>query len=453
MQGSQIGDRLIFHKTSLSMKYLHLFILTLISLVATAQQAPVPVITLKYDTSALRIPGNAFTIGLIANDNGKITSTKGLLKGKDGWRKYDINVTGGSFSAGKIKIAKDKTYKKGDSLKVDIYKRKWFLGGKGALLATAYVPYNYETGIKILTKGTFSKAPGNHVQFGIRTFYDDKKYIDKWAPANQNLQDFVLAPNGSHISKSKGDLKIENNPLKISNDKAVLVAELAKQPAIRDTLQIVLDYAAPYKFNATSFRRGHDIIVNASTYYDTIINATLMRIYVADSAAKRYLVYQINTVGGSLAVTTKGANGYAGSNGFDGSTGSNGSDGMTYTTTQTVTNADGTTSTETSTSQGPGGNGQNGGNGGDGGNGGNGFDGGNITINYSAPAKPYLGLITAKSIPGTGGPGGIGGRGGWGGSGGSGSPSGSSGFKGSDGANGSSGADGKPGKIVYKLAQ
>jgi hypothetical protein len=62
---------------------------------------------------------------------GDSTKTKGYLKGDQGWSKYKIEVQGGSYSNGKIKIAKSTQYHKGDSLTVSVYTRKWFLGGSG----------------------------------------------------------------------------------------------------------------------------------------------------------------------------------------------------------------------------------------------------------------------------------------------------------------------------------
>ncbi len=409
-------------------------------------------IKLKYDTNVLRISGNKVPIGIVSySDKGVLQQTRGLLNGNYNWTKYRIEVDSGSYTNGKIKMGGSTTlYKKGDSVTVHVYARKWLLGGKGALLLTGKIPYNYETGIKILTKGTFTKAPGNHVGFGIHTTYNNKMTVDKWAPASKNLQDFVLAADsGSHISKSKGDLKIDNDPVKIINDKVRLIAILAKDPAIKDTLQIVLDYVANYQCNIASANTGHNLKVTANVYDDSLIHAKLMHIHVSDSIGKKAYDYVFNTVGGSIHISTKGANGADGTQGYTGANGSNGSDGIISTTDETTTNADGTTSTTTITSQGPGSDGSNGDDGGNGTDGDNGSNGGNITVIYNAAAQPYLNLLTAVSIPGTGGMGGMAGSGGAGGSGGSGNPSGMSGNRGNDGLPGNDGANGISGKVIF----
>ena len=405
---------------------------------------------LLYDTNALRIPGQTLRVGIITEPaKGAAVYTRGLLNGNYGWTKYRIEVTGGSFSAGEIKISGDTSYKKNDSITVKVYTRKWLLGGKDKWLLTCKIPYNYETSIKVLTKGTFSKAPGNHVGFGIRTYYNDGKYIDKWAPASKNLQDFVLAPNGGHISKSKGDLKIDDNPIKITDDKVKLVAMLAKNHAIKDTLQIIMDYVAKYQCYVPSANNGHSLTVFANVYPDSIIHAKLMRITVMDSIARKNYDYVINTSGGSIIISSAGARGSDGLDGMQGMDGAPGADGALSSYTETTTNADGTTSTNTITTQGAGSDGGSGTDGFNGENAEDGFDGGNITIIYNAAAKPYLSMITANSMPGAGGQGGRGGHGGSGGRGGSGNPSGSQGRSGNDGFNGEDGASGNKGKVVF----
>jgi hypothetical protein len=409
-----------------------------------------PQITVCYDTTVLRVPGKSLPIGIISSLNkGASVKTKGYLKGTSGWRRYKLEVTGGSYFNGKIHMKGNTDYKKGDSIRVDVYTRKWFLGKKDKFLVTQKIPYNYETGIKILTKGAFLKAPGNHVEFGIRTFFNNNSSMDKWAPAGTNLQDFVLAPDGAHISKSKGDLKIDNNPLKITEDKVKLIASLAKHPAITDTLQIVLDYVANYQCDILSNGKGHDLKATVVTYSDSLIHAKLLSVNVVDNTTSKTYNYLINTQGGSISLSSRGGNGINGNSGSDGFQGLSGTSGSTTTDVQLVTASDGTMSTTTVTVQGPGGNGGPGGDGGNGGDGGRGYDGGNITVTYSPDAKPYLNLIKAVSIPGSGGLGGRGGYGGQGGSGGSGNPSGSTGSSGSNGLSGSNGPSGAPGKAIF----
>jgi hypothetical protein len=405
---------------------------------------------IQYDPNTLRIPGKSLSIGIVTlSGNGDTLKTKGFLGGKDNWSKYRIEVDGGKCSNGKIRISSSSDYKKSDSLTVNLYTRKWLLGGKDKWLLTQKIPYNYETAINILTTGNFSKAPGDHVKFGVRTWYDNKMFADKWYPVNKNDNDCIFGFENVHISKSKGDLKIDNDPAKIVNDKVKLTATLAKFPALTDTLQIILDYVAKYQCKIQSGSLGHDLSVTANVFADTIIHANILQIRVNDNAAKRIYNYWVNTNGGSLNISSRGGDGNSGRNGWDGQAGLDGSSGIFTTNTETVIGADGTPTTTTTTVQGPGGDGSRGGDGGNGGDGDNGYNGGNITITYTPAAKPYQDLIKAVSIPGSGGSGGQAGQGGRGGSGGSGNPSGNSGSNGMDGFRGSDGSNGKPGKVIF----
>ncbi|HTR29227.1 MAG TPA: hypothetical protein VMH27_08150 [Puia sp.] len=405
---------------------------------------------LHYDHRALRIPGRSIPIGItIRTAKGNTTKTKGYLNGDQGWSKYKVEVQGGSFSNGKIRIAKSDQYHKGDSLTVSIYTRKWFLGGKSKWLLTRKIPYDYEDSISVLTTGNVGRAPGDHVQFGIRTWYDNRQFTDTWASKKKTLNGFIFAWNGTHLSRSKGDLTIEVDPEKIDNDEVGLTAILAKDTAIRDSLKIRLDYIAAYQCNIAAAGDGHDLRVSADVYDDTLIHARLLRIAVNDSLGKKTYHYRVNTNGGTLVITSKGGDGAGGRNGFDGNPGIRGIDGPISIDVGTTTAPDGTTQTTATTTQGPGGDGGRGGDGENGEDGANGGNGGNIYVRYTPAVTPYLHLIKALSIPGQGGLGGRGGDGGTGGPGGSGNPSGNSGPNGMSGRSGFDGTAGHQGKVVF----
>ncbi|WP_348620476.1 hypothetical protein [Pedobacter lusitanus] len=406
---------------------------------------------LEYDPAVLRIKGNSLPIGIVViSDKGQKTQTKGFLNGVDNWSKYKIEVDSGNYSNGKIKINGNwKVYKKGDSLTVNVYTKNWFLGGKEKWLFRQKIPYNYETNINILTTGNFSKAPGDHVQFGVRKHFDNKMFIDKWAPVKKNLKDFIFMFNGVHISKSKGDLKIDNDPTQIKNGKIQLITLLAKNTAITDTLNVLLDYVANYQFNTQSNGRAYDLNVTADIYPDSVINAKLLKIKIQNDATHKTYHYWVNANGGSIAISSKGGNGSDGLNGTDGAPGTPGSSGTVSTNIKTVINSDGTTTTTTDIVTGQGGDGGNGQDGGKGQDGDSGGDGGNIIINYSPAVTPYLKLIKVFNIPGKGGSGGKGGKGGTGGTGGSGNPNGNAGLNGQDGRHGFDGSNGRKGKVTF----
>jgi hypothetical protein len=405
---------------------------------------------LRYDHKVLRIPGQSILIGVLTRTSkGVVAKTKGYLNGDQGWSKYKVEVQGGSFSNGKIKIGKSTQYLKGDSLTVSVYTRKWFLGGKDKFLLTMKIPYNYEDSIAVLTTGNIGRAPGDHVQFGVRTWYDNHQFADSWASKKKKLTGFVFAFNGAHLSKSKGDLTIEADPEKISKDQVGLTAMLAKDSAIRDTLRIMLDYVAAYQCKVAAAGDGHTLKVSADVYDDSLIHARLLRIDVNDSLAKKIYHYRVNTNGGSISIFSIGGNGLEGSDGLDGSSGSMGSDGTVSVDVETTTAPDGTIQTTTNTTEGPGGDGGRGGDGEDGGDGGNGGNGGNIFIRYTPAVASYLPLIKAASVPGNGGSGGRGGQGGSGGIGGSGNPPGNNGLDGMSGRSGFDGAAGQKGKVIF----
>jgi hypothetical protein len=134
---------------------------------------------------------------LLLTANGSKTETRGFLQGKDGWSKYKREVEGGGYSNGKIKIDRTTAYQKSDSLTVTLYTRKWLLGGKDKWLLTPRIPCNYETGINILTAGNAPRAPGDHVKFGISTWFDSKAFVDKWFPVKKNSGDFLFQFDGT----------------------------------------------------------------------------------------------------------------------------------------------------------------------------------------------------------------------------------------------------------------
>jgi hypothetical protein len=408
---------------------------------------------LEYDPGVLWVKGNSLPIGIISiSDKGQKSQTKGFLNGADNWSKYKIDVDSGSYSDGHIKIkGSGDEYKKGDSLTINVYAKKWFLGGRGKLLFRQKIPYDYETKISVLTTGNFSKAPGDHVQFGVRTYFDNKMFTDKWVPVKKNLKDFVFKFDGVHISKSKDDLEIDKDPTKINNDKIKLIASLVKNPVIKDTLNVLLDYIANYQCSIPSYGAGHELNVTAAIYHDSIINAQLLKIQVIDNATHKTYNYWVNTNGGSITILSKGADGSDGSNGIDGFSGMPGSPGVVSVNTETTTNADGTTTTTTNTVTGAGGNGSNGQDGGNGQDGNAGGNGGNIVVNYSPAVSPFLSLIKSISTAGKGGSGGRAGRGGMGGSAGIGNPNGNPGSNGLDGHNGFDGSDGRKGTVIFTM--
>ena len=265
----------------------------------------------------------------------------------------------------------------------------------------------------------------------------------------QHKNDFLLGFDGGHLSKKKGDWKIAGDPTKIHSDRVELYAALAKAPTIRDTMGWMLDYKARFQCNILSAGDGHELDVNVDAVDDTIIQAKLLLIEVRDSATHRSYHYVVNIQGGSINISSTGANGARGDDGQSGSDGQSGADGTISQMPVTSIDTAGKPITTYVDVQGPGGDGWDGGDGFDGGPGYAGGNGGNITLFYTPSAASYLNLITASSFPGAGGAGGNGGAGGRGGTGGNGNPPGRPGRNGRDGNAGASGWAGNRGAVRF----
>lgn len=413
-------------------------------------QPPAAGYRIKFDHHALRIPGNKFAIGLVVPAEGGGGKDTIGYPGKGSLGKYHIEADSGKYSGGKIKLRDSKVYKKGDSVTVNVYHRKWFLGGRGQYLTTRKIPYNFEDSIQLMTNGNSDKFPGGHVKFGVRTFYNDKQFADLWYPVKKKDKNYLqLGFDGGHLSGKKGDWKIDPDPTHISNDQVKLFAKLSKAPSITDTLGWMLDYKAKFRCNIGSMGDGHELNVSAQVFDDSIIHAKLLRLEVVDNESHKTYHYLVNTDGGSIAIASFGADGPRGDDGQNGVDGSAGADGAITQVAETSVDTSGKTITTYVDVQGPGSDGQDGSDGADGDRGYDGRNGGNITVYYTAAAAPYLKMITATSVPGSGGPGGNGGAGGRGGAGGNGNPPGRAGRNGRDGNGGMSGQNGGVGTVRF----
>ncbi len=62
-------------------------------------------VIVRYDPEALRIPGNTIPIGITSvMKDGKVLETKGFLNGTLRWKKFRIDIQGGKFCFGKIRL-------------------------------------------------------------------------------------------------------------------------------------------------------------------------------------------------------------------------------------------------------------------------------------------------------------------------------------------------------------
>lgn len=429
-------------------------------------------IVVRYEPGTLRIPGNKLKIGISAFlQNGDIANTRGYLDGKTSWLNYIVEVEGGQFCSGRITIDKTGAYDKQKYLNLKIYHRK-----TKKLLRTQSIPLNYELDIKLLPKSSFKKAPGERIELGLQTTYDNERISVNWLSKSKSIaSDYTFYSDGGVYYN--GALYINSDPFAIQNHRVYLSAYLKKNPEIADTFSIVLDYRAHYSTsisapsgmsgswgsngssgstgcnggdgsdggNGSGGYHGTDLNVYADVYYDTIIHEELMFLELFDIERNKKWHYLINTDGGKIRIANYGGSGGSGGFGGTGGSGGNGQDGAWYTVQEKINDS----TYKDVQYQYPGGNGGNGGYGGNGGAGGNGGDGGNIFVFYTNYAQLFLNLIDAKSISGSGGSGGMAGSGGSGGSGGAGDPKGRSGSSGNSGNWGPGGYSGRPGIVEY----
>lgn len=173
---------------------------------------------------------------------------------------------------------------------------------------------------------------------------------------------------------------------------------------------------------------GQHIEAHMSTYYDTLLNDTLVKTVVKSGLFDRSSTYLFNPKLGRLTISADGGHGGNGGAGEDGGDGK-----------------DARPKTEKKSSRAAG----CGGDGGDGGHGAPGGDGGSITLTVDPAAKKYMHLV---KLTNRGGYGGRGGSYGYGGSGGDSCVGLPAGENGNDGHSGNSSYDGSSGptpKLIF----
>jgi hypothetical protein len=451
-------------------------------------------ISVFYDSTVLRIPGNSFKIGLrVISEKNDTLYTRGFMDGTLRWNNFNIRTFNCKYTNGSIYIPDVKWALKGSvgidiEIKTDTKKRIYYTLNK-----------NHLTSFKIIPDGNYLKAPGSSVKLAIAKTYNNSIFeiVRNRKEVNNFFQNCFLYINGCEYKN--GYLKINDDIYQIYNHRTGFIAISDQNAFLGDTFEFNLDYIKKYNYyseakngvygfsaydgsngysgnigenggngsegghggNGSDGYRGHDLTVNFDEFYDTIINTDLCIAEVIDEVEHTTKSYLINPKGGSIIITSRGGSGGNGGHGGNGGKGGNGGAGVVFTKTitKTITVTDSTGSHKKNVEeivkiQKSGGSGGNGGNGGDGGDAGYGGDGGDIYIYYTDSSAKYLDCINAKSIGGSGGLAGFGGSSGLGGSGGSGNPSGSNGRSGSSGTSGTLGFSGNSGKVYfYKMEE
>ena len=419
----------------------------------------------------LRLPGEDFDIGVVAYfKNGKVKKTWNLESGMMPWFRFNVEVKGGRFMAGRVRVDEKLIPCAGKDVRIEVWPNKAKRLAKKLIL-----PLNYDEKVEIVPVSDLVKAPGFGFNFKVvSTFNNGVKREYLYKNKDDLSKNFILAVNGGELRKDQ--YYIESNIRLIRNHTVNLTAISKRNPDCSHSFDLLLDYKANYNLtlrgtsgsdgsngsdgsdgssgsdggSGSDGRDGDDggngpeISVWVDWYFDDLLNKNLLYVYAKNLSDEHEYRYLVNPDGGSFQVTSKGGSGGNGGKGGDGGDGGKGSDGSTYTKEEK-------TSDSTSvivTHQDPGGKGGNGGPGGRGGHGGDGGDGGNIHLYFTDDALDFQKLIHSSSEGGYSGDAGRSGSGGSGGSGGNGNPAGSSGNSGFSGSAGFSGFSGKPGEIL-----
>lgn len=311
-------------------------------------------IQIVFDKQQLVLPGESFTIGVIAYyKNGKISKTKGMKDGSVFWWNYKVEVTGGTFLSGRVSVNKQTQSTIGQSIQIKVYPRK-----QEELAKELSLPLNFETHIVFRPTNQFDKAPGSQVKGELIADFDNgmqRVYNDLRSNKESDLFHF----SGNGVSWEKGKFTIEPDITKIDQHSVSFIISSLRNPAVTDTFPILLNYKHKYElylrgwsgrsgfsgsngssgasgWNGSDGQNGQhgefgsdgpDIGVWADLYYDSILNCELLYVFAEDFSTNKEYRYLVNPEGGSLEVTSAGGSGGTGGDGGNGGSGGDGKQG------------------------------------------------------------------------------------------------------------------------------
>ena len=443
-------------------------------------------IAFRHDT-LLNLPQTSHGIGFVVfTEDGRITSSKGFLKGKLRSSSLKIEVENGHLFFGKLYIDKRNTDKNFNNVPFKFWSK---YEPEKVFYDTLWL--NTEKEIYILPiEYPKKKVPGSKLKFGVEVLYDNDQIVSYTSPTafEKVLPEFdILLKGGSYNS---GVFTISPDFFDYPDHHPGVGIQLRKDTSIYDIFDIEMDYIDQYYLSASGNSgmfgfsgssgssgsssqngnhgqdgqfgehgtQGHDVDVYTDVYFDSILQKPLIKVFMEDLYTNRQKHYLINPAGGKLRIDASGGQGGSGGSGGSGGNGGEGYVGETYyeTIKEIIIKKD-TAGKEIREEkiiqiqrQRAGGNGGSGGNGGFGGVGGDGGAGGYVILNFTPAMKNYLHLITINVSGGWYGRGGSGGSNGNGGKGGQGNPNGRSGLNGKNGLNAPDGYSGNTGKVEYK---
>ncbi len=443
-------------------------------------------IVFRHD-SLLNLAQTSHGIGFVVfTEDGKITRTKGFLKGSLRSSSLKVEVENGHLFFGKLYIDKRNEVKNFNNVPLKFWSK---YEPDKVFYDTLWL--NTEKEIYIFPIDYPKKrVPGAKLKFGVEVLYDNDELVSYTNPTafEKVLPDYdILLKGGKYNS---GFFTISPDLFDYPDHHPGVGIQLRKDTSIYDIFEIEMDYIDQYYLNASGSSamfgfsgssgssgsssqngnhgqdgqfgehgtQGHDVDVYADVYFDSILQKPLIKVFVADLYTNSQKHYLINPAGGKLRIDASGGQGASGGSGGSGGNGGDGYTGEIYyeTIKEIIVKKDTAGKeirveiTKQIQKQRPGGNGGAGGNGGFGGVGGDGGAGGYVIVNYTPEMKNYLHLITVNVSGGWHGRGGRGGSGGSGGKGGNGNPNGRTGLNGSNGLNTPDGYNGMSGRIEYK---
>lgn len=311
-------------------------------------------IQIVFDKDQLVLPGESFRIGVIAYQrNGKVKKTMGLAGGSTFWWKYKIDVTGGSFSSGKINVNERLIPSKGKYILVKASPRK-----QPGLAKEVLFPLNYETRITFQPENKFDKAPGSRIKGRLISEFDNgQSRVYDNLRREKDAGNFNFEGAGGYWQR--GEFTINPDFTQIEGHRAELIINSTRNQAVMDTFSVLLDYKHDYRlslwgesgmsgfsgssgFDGSSGNYGGDgqpgqngdfgqnapdIGVWVDLYRDSILNTNLLYVYAENMWTGEEHRYLVNPDGGSLTVSSIGGSGGSGGDGGRGGNGGNGRDG------------------------------------------------------------------------------------------------------------------------------
>lgn len=315
-------------------------------------------IRLVYNDQQTRLPGESFQIGITAFfRNGKTRNTAGWLGGSVWWGRYRVEVTGGTFTSGKVIVSEKLMPSRGKYVRIKVWPRNHPDMARQLLL-----PLNYETGLDFIPDSPFDKFPGSRIKGVLAARFDNGKVVEYEYPGKKEVADcFAFMSDGG--SWDRGRFTIDPDFTRIVNHLSSLYIHSLRNPEVTDTFSVLMDYRHRYELTFTGMpgsggfsgregtsgnsggygengqpgedgedgEHGPDVGVWSDLYRDSLLGYDLLYVFALNFRTNEEFRYLINPEGGSLTVVSRGGDGGSGGTGGGGGAGGDGRDGKIWT--------------------------------------------------------------------------------------------------------------------------